>query len=91
MPVPTVGLAAFLGNVIVGELGRTRSGNDVLVFLIPCVINGAMLIYFMTGFRSHHTAVDQAGAPSADNALRPHAVRSTVACLRNLVTESADG
>ena len=66
-------------------------GNDVLVFLIPCVLNGAMLIYFMTGFRSHYTAVDKAGAVSADNALRSHAVRSTVACLGNLVTESADG
>ena len=77
--------------MIAGELGRERSGSDVLVFLIPCVINGAMLIYFMTGFRSHLTAVDRAGTPSADNALRPHAVRGTVACLGNLVTESADG
>jgi len=87
----TSGLAALQGNVIVGELGRTRTDNDVLVFLIPCVINGAMLIYFMAGFRSHHTAVGQAGEPSAENALRPHAVRSTAACYGNLVTESADG
>jgi MFS family permease len=89
--VLTSGLAALLGNVIAGELGRNRSGNDVLVFLIPCVVNGAMLIYFLTGFRSHPTAVDRPGASGADNSLRPHAVRGTVGCLGNLVTESADG
>ena len=89
--VLTAGLASLVGNVIAGELIPARLGHDVLVFLIPCVVNGAMLIYFMTGFRSHPTAVERAGTSSADMALRPHPVRSTVACLGNLVTESADG
>jgi MFS family permease len=89
--VLTTGLASLLGNVLAGEISRARPGNDVLVFLIPCVVNGAMLIYFLTGFRSHPSAMDRAGAPSAENSLRPHAVRGTVACLGNLVTEPADG
>ena len=62
--VLTTGLASLLGNLVAGELGQSQTGNDVLVFLIPCVINGAMLIYFLTGFRSHPTAVDRAGAAS---------------------------
>jgi MFS family permease len=89
--VLTAGLASLVGNLIAGELERTRSGNDVLVFLIPCMINGAMLIYLMTGFRSHPTAVDRAGASCADCSQRPPAVRGTVACLGSPVTESADG
>jgi hypothetical protein len=35
--------------------------SDVLVFLIPCVINGAMLIYFLTGLRSQVPTADEAG------------------------------
>jgi hypothetical protein len=38
--------------------------NDVLVFLIPCMINGAMLIYFMTGFRSDFSARNGVGTSS---------------------------
>src|SRR3954447_10619666 len=70
-----------------------RAGVDnVLVFLIPCVINGAMLIYFLTGFRSHVGTEDRAGGSDAELPLRlPHTVRGTVACVGRLVTESADG
>ena len=46
----TSGLGSLLGNLMAGELAGTRLHNDVLVFLIPCVIDGAMLIYFLTGF-----------------------------------------
>jgi len=61
------------------------------VFLIPCVINGAMLIYFLTGFRSHVPTVDRAGAANADLPPRPYSVRGTVGGVGNLVTEPADG
>src|SRR4051812_41040085 len=69
-----------------------RPGPASPMFLIPCVINGAMLIYFLTGFRSHVGTEDRAGGSDADLPLRlPHTVRGTVACVGRLVTESADG
>ena len=43
---------------------KRRPAGDVLVFHVPCVINGAMLIYLLTGFRSHVSTVDRAGASS---------------------------
>ena len=89
--VLTSGRGSLLGNLMAGELAGTRLQNDVLVFLIPCVIDGAMLIYFLTGFRSHVWTVGRAGASAAELSLRPHSVRGTVGGVGNLVTEPADG
>jgi MFS family permease len=89
--VLTTGLGSLLGSLMAGEWVGRGGGDDVLVFLIPCMINGALLIYFLRGFRSHVSTVDQAGAANADLPSRPFAVRGTVACVGNLVTESADG
>ncbi|MDR3621761.1 MAG: MFS transporter [Paludisphaera borealis] len=89
--VLTTGLGSLLGSLLAGEFVGRGSGDDVLVFLIPCMINGALLIYFLRGFRSHVSTVDRAGAANADLPSRPYAVRGTVACVGNLVTESADG
>jgi hypothetical protein len=69
---------------------KRRPAGDVLVFHVPCVINGAMLIYLLTGFRSHVSTVDRAGASSA--VFSPASTRARDGWLRgNLVTESADG
>jgi hypothetical protein len=57
----------------------------------PCVKNGAMLTYFLTGFRSHVSTVEPAGAASADLPPRHDSVRGTIGRVGNLVTESADG
>src|SRR5208282_6068275 len=89
--VLTSGLGSLLGNLMAGDLAGTHPDNDVLVFLIPCVINGAMLIYFLAGFRSHDSTVDRAGASTAELPPRPHSVRGTVGGVGNLVTEPADG
>jgi len=89
--VLTSGLGSLLGNLMAGELAGTHPDNDVLVFLIPCVIDGAMLIYLLTGFRSHDSTVDRAGATTAGLPLRPHLVRGAVGSVGNLVTEPADG
>jgi hypothetical protein len=87
----TSGLGSLIGNLTAGRLMGTGSLDDVLVFLIPCVINGAMLIYFLTGFRPHVSTVDRAGASNADLPPRLHKRRGTVGCVGNLATESADG
>ena len=87
----TSGLGSLLGNLMAGELAGTHPDNDVPVFLIPCVIDGAMLVYFLTGFRSRVSTVDRAGACIAELPPQPHSVRGTVGGVGNLVTESADG
>ena len=81
-----------LGNL---EMAVERAGtgphNDVLVFLVPCMINGAMLTYFLTGFRI--ASLDR--GPRR----RDHCCASSAASLGarvgrwlgNLVTEPADG
>jgi hypothetical protein len=61
------------------------------VFLIPCVIEGALLIYFLRGFRAPVSSNAWAGAESAFFAVAPPSVRGTVARSGHLVTESADG
>ena len=86
----TSGLASLLGNLAAGELSARGGLDGPLMFFVPCVINGAMLIYFLTGFRSHFSSVDRAGATNANLPPRPYAVRGKV-CPGNLVTESADG
>ncbi len=73
------------------QLAALSSNNDVLVVLIPCVINGAMLTYLLTRFRSQGSTVDRVGATIAVLPLRPHSVRGSVAGAGNLVTEPADG
>jgi hypothetical protein len=59
---------------------KQRPAGDVLLFYVPCVINGAMLIYLLTGFRSHVSTVDRTGASSASFPPRPP-VRGTVGCV----------
>jgi len=87
----TSGLGALLGNLMAGEIaGRTRPG-DVLVFLIPCVIDGALLLYFLRGFRAPVSSVAWEGARSTDSSSPSAAVRGSVACVGHLVAESADG
>jgi MFS family permease len=63
--VLTSGLGSLLGNVMAGELAAQTSG-DVLVFLVPCVITGAMLIYFALGFRSQISALDQSSTSHSE-------------------------
>jgi MFS family permease len=89
--VCTSGLGALLGNVLAGELASRTSSADVLVFLIPCVIDGALLLYFLRGFRAPVSSVACAGAPNADPPLPLPVLRRPVAVVGHLVTESADG
>jgi MFS family permease len=85
------GLGALVGNVMAGEIvGRTSPG-DVLVFLIPCVIDGALLLYFLRGFRAPVSSVAWAGAGRAETSLPASTGRGSLARDGRLVTESADG
>jgi Nucleoside H+ symporter len=85
------GMGALLGNLMAGEIAGRTSPGDVLVFLIPCVIDGALLLYFLRGFRTPVSSVAWGGAESAEPPSPPLAVRGPVSCVGHLVTESADG
>jgi len=89
--VCTSGLGALLGSVMAGEIVARISAGDVLVFLIPCVIDGALLLYFLRGFREPVRSVAWACAPNADPLSPPATVRGSVGRSGHLVTESADG
>ncbi len=89
--VCTSGLGALLGNVLAGEIADRTFSGDVLVFLIPCVIDGALLLYFLRGFRAPVSSVEWAGAPNADPPSPLLVMRRSVAVVGHLVTESADG
>ncbi len=89
--VCTSGLGAFLGNLGAGELANHTAPDDVLVFLIPCVIDGALLVYFLRGFRAPVSSRNWAGAPAVDHAPSQESTRGAPARGGRLVAESADG
>ncbi len=77
--VCTSGLGALLGSVMAGEIMARTHPGDVLVFLIPCVIDGALLVYFLRGFRAPVSSVSWGGAPSADSSSSPLPMGRSVA------------
>jgi MFS family permease len=89
--VSTSGLGALLGSVTAGELAGWIRPGDVLVFLFPCMIDGALLLYFLRGFREPASVVAWAGAPNDDRPSSSPAGRGSIARVGHLVTESADG
>ena len=73
------------------EMVSRARPDDVLVFLFPCMIDGALLLYFLRGFRAPASVVAWAGAPN-DDLLSPSPTgRGSMARVGHLVTESADG
>ena len=87
------GLGTLLGNLLIGELGRAWPGDDRLLFVIPCLIDGSVLVYFLMGFRTPLQALDRTNASDLvpAPAPRPRSVRGTIPSMERLVTESADG
>jgi MFS family permease len=89
--VSTSGFGALLGSLLVGEIAYQTRPDDVLVFLIPCVIDGALLLYFLRGFGAPASVVAWAGAPNDELPSPPPTGRGSVTRVGHLVTESADG
>jgi len=89
--VVTSGFGSLLGSLLSGNIVERYSGDYRWVFLVPCVIDGALLVYFYAGFRPSAKFEEHAGGPNAARPSRDDAVRGSVKRVGNLVTESADG
>jgi MFS family permease len=89
--VLTSGAGCLLGSLLGGEMVHSFGADWRMVFLVPCVINVALLTYFCAGFRSESTVVEWLVARDAARSLRNDVVRGAVAHVGNLLTESADG
>jgi MFS family permease len=87
----TSGFASFFGSLLAGELVGQAGPDDVLVFLFPCMIDGALLLYFLRGFRAPATVATWAGAPNDEPSSPSPTERGSVSRVGHLVTESADG
>jgi MFS family permease len=91
LTVMSSGLGCCLGSLLAGEVMSRAPGDGGIVFLVPCVLNGALLIYFGTGFRSNPTGVNRDHGPMTVCHPEGGAERGLVARVGILVTESADG
>jgi MFS family permease len=89
--VGTSGLGALLGSLLAGEIARQTRPDDVLVFLFPCMIVGALLLYFLRGFRAPASVVARAGAANDEPPSLTPTPRGPEGRVGHLVTESADG
>jgi MFS family permease len=89
--VVTSGIGALLGSLLAGDVLGRFAVDSALVFLVPCVIDSALIVYFCVGFAPNATTRECDGASNAARPVRPNAVRGTIARVGNLVTESADG
>lgn len=91
LTVLTAGMGSLLGSVLAGEISTWFSRDSALVFLIPCVIDVALIIYFCVNFRPDYTATTQIDNTDETRPLGNDGVRGSVALTSHLVTESADG
>ena len=89
--VVTSGMGSLLGSLLAGDLVARYAGDYARVFLVPCVIDMALLVYFWKGFRASARVGERAVAPNTVRPLRDDAVRGPVVRVGNLVTEPADG
>lgn len=89
--VVTAGLGCFCGSLLAGAVMGEAVGDPARVFLVPCVIDAALLVYFCAGFRPSATIEECADGSLVARPLQPDDARETVARVGKLVTESADG
>jgi MFS family permease len=89
--VVTSGAGMLVGSLLAGEIVGRHPGNAATVFVFPCVINLTLLIYFCAGFRPKTTIAEWVGAVGTVHPSKNDAIRGSVFCVGNLVTESADG
>ena len=84
----TTGLGSLIGSIMAGELSTmSRRGSESLIFLVPCVIDGALLVYLVKSFRTHRAATDA----EQTLALFNDGIRRQPGRIGTLIRESVDG
>lgn len=89
--VVTSGLGNLCGSLLAGSTSGHSEGDGAGVFIVPCVIDLALLLYFCAAFRPNVRNEGRAGGPLTTSPLPPDAVRARFAHMGSLVTEPADG
>jgi MFS family permease len=77
--VLTSGVGTLLGCLLAGEIVGRTAGDYRPVFLVPCAINGVLLMVFTAGFRPVGKSSARSGSPGS------------IDRVRKLVAEPTDG
>lgn len=92
--VVTTGVGMLLGSLLAGEITQRAGGPRAEVFMVPCLVNVALLCLLCTGFRFTAVASRVEGATSDTLEIRAgRRSRSSLQAVQfgSLRTESADG
>ena len=92
--VVTTGVGMLLGSLLAGEITQRAGGPRAEVFMVPCLVNVALLCLLCTGFRFSAIASRVEGATSDTLEIRAgRRSRSSWQAVQfgSLRTESADG
>jgi hypothetical protein len=89
--VVTSGIGSLLGNLLAGEITGQAGTGDATVFLVPCLINVGLLLYFVQGFRPHAARSGRAAVPGPVPPPAHDVPGALVLGVGHLGTESADG
>jgi MFS family permease len=87
----TSGLGAFLGSLLAGELVNWFRGDMRLVFLVPCLIQSGLIVFFCLGFRPNVRATKRRAVFSPRIPTPCDPTGPAVAGAGHLAVESADG
>jgi MFS family permease len=88
--VVTSGIGSLLGSLLAGEVVDGSGGNATLVFLVPCLINMGLLVYFVQGFRPD-SRTGRGVVPISVRSPVREAARTAVVRVAHLGAESSDG
>ena len=89
--VITSGIGSLSGSLVGGSVIGLFSNDFATVFLVPCVIDSALLICYLIGFKSEPTVIEQTGAAATGRPRTDDVSRGPVIYAGNRMTESADG
>jgi MFS family permease len=85
LAVLTTGLGSLIGAIMAGELATLSRHGVELVFLVPCIIDGALIVYLLMFFRTHRSTIDASRTVTSPELARGHSRH-----VLNLVGEPAD-
>lgn len=89
--VVTSGIGSLLGNLLAGEAVARWSNGAGLVFLVPCLINAGLLVYFVQGFRPQTTREGRGAGPINVRPPVREGAPAAATQVCNLGAESGDG